>query len=531
MEDFQYLSANENYAESSLSTPPSRQNGTHSSGITLVLPPLKLGRPVKGGKKVKSKNGSSLQDPEVRKIPRPVKLKPLKEVLTKLITQIKKKDDYAFFISPVDPAQIPGYADVIKRPMDLGTMSAKVSHSRYRSLEEFAADFRLVTSNAKTFNPPGTIYHSEADRIEVWGLDHISKAAGTVIEYETDWNIEIEQDDEAALNVDDDDDGAHTMTPMDVDGSAAASPAPSLMTPVTQTKRGPRGPYKKGAAPTISESIDAEGRLPGSKDGLGAFPPESDWAKMMLSLKLKGKRYRTKKERLRMEKGGPPYCPDGSLDYTEMEDPFSILSSLVPDSPRRPQLTPLYPPLPPEVSSEGSLPPPISAPLKRPFLEISTTTKDTSSVLPNKRRRHWTIMRNAPARGKVKEKDDECFTPAWKVPREPNNTDYGSFGTLVGEVAEETGAKDVSTALGSENKLFSAIRSSVESKISDSENGADASSTGDEYWTDGRAVEAEQYITDIVFGGVDGWAYVRSLAAFMDGSDLSVNMTVYVFLL
>ena len=30
-----------------------------------------------------------------------------------------------------------------------------------------------------------------------------------------------------------------------------------------------------------------------------------------------GKRYRTKKERLRVEKEGPPYCTDGSLDYTE----------------------------------------------------------------------------------------------------------------------------------------------------------------------------------------------------------------------
>lgn len=30
-----------------------------------------------------------------------------------------------------------------------------------------------------------------------------------------------------------------------------------------------------------------------------------------------GKRYRTKKERLRMERGGPPYSADGSLDYAE----------------------------------------------------------------------------------------------------------------------------------------------------------------------------------------------------------------------
>lgn len=48
-----------------------------------------------------------------------------------------RKDDYAFFIRPVDPAQVPGYADAIKSPMDFGTMSVKVSRGKYRSLEEF----------------------------------------------------------------------------------------------------------------------------------------------------------------------------------------------------------------------------------------------------------------------------------------------------------------------------------------------------------------------------------------------------------
>lgn len=103
-------------------------------------------------------------------------------------------------------------------------------------------------------------------------------------------------------------------------------------------RRGPRGPYNKSSkdnpGPAVSESIDAEGRLPGSKDGLGAFPAGSDWARTMLALKLKGcsgylfplcsgsyglpgKRYKTKKERMRVEQHGPPYLPDGSLAYGE----------------------------------------------------------------------------------------------------------------------------------------------------------------------------------------------------------------------
>ena len=51
------------------------------------------------------------------------------------------------------------------------------------------------------------MYHTEAERIEAWALDHIQKASATVIQYETDWNIDVEKvDDAAPLNVEDDDD-------------------------------------------------------------------------------------------------------------------------------------------------------------------------------------------------------------------------------------------------------------------------------------------------------------------------------------
>lgn len=75
---------------------------------------------------------------------------------------------------------------------------------------------------------------------------------------------------------------------MDVDASLmAASPAPSA-SQAPPTKRGVRGPYKKNVNHTGAENIDSDGRLPGSKDGLSAFPPGSDWAKLMLALKRKG---------------------------------------------------------------------------------------------------------------------------------------------------------------------------------------------------------------------------------------------------
>ncbi|KAG1726832.1 hypothetical protein EDB19DRAFT_1751515 [Suillus lakei] len=475
MDDFDSFAADEDGASTSQSTVETRQNGHVPSGITLVLPSLKAIKAAKMGKKSKLKNLGSMQDEELKKASRPMKLKPLKEVLTKLIGQLKKKDDYAFFISPVDPSRVQGYAEMIKHPMDLGTMSTKVARGKYRSLEEFTTDFRLVVTNAKIFNPPGTIYYTEADRLEIWGLDHIAKASAHVIEYETDWNIDVEQDEDAALNIDEDDDHITSSTPRDIEGSqVAASPAPSSI-PQQYMKRGPRGPYKKGASTGISEGIDAEGRLPGSKDGVGAFPPCSDWAEMMVALKIKGKRYRTKKERLRIEKEGLPHLHDGSLDYTEMEDPFSLLNVLVPESLSKPQLHPLYPSIQANNPAQPLFPGPVN-PLLRPQLRN-----------PHHGARHWTIVRNASTRAKLKEKEDDEPQSTESI-RDPFPSDYGSFAALGAELASI------------ENRP---IKRSLKAGIDN------------EYWTDEKAEEAWDYVRDVVYGGVNGFAYVRSIAEFV----------------
>ncbi|OBZ72828.1 hypothetical protein A0H81_06717 [Grifola frondosa] len=484
-----------------------------SSGLKFVLPPLSSVKALKGKKKLKL-----VHDEGVKKIPRPIKLKPLKEVLTKLITQIKKKDDYAFFLEPVDPAHVPGYADVVKRPMDLGTMTTKVKRGKYRSLEEFASDIRLLATNAKTFNPPGTIYHAEADKIETYALDHIAKAAASVIEYETDWNIEIENDEEPVA-VDDEDTG-DKGTPMDVDEARAVSPSvASTQAQPTQHAGGRRARAKKQPG-TLTESLERDGGLPGAKDGLGAFPPGSDWADLMLALKLKGKRYRTKKERLRMEKGGPPYAADGSLDYTEMEDPFSVLSFFVPEPPSRPLLTPLFPTLPPSDPSEPPFPAPVNIPPSSTPPPVPTLSSNKHPKLKTKpRRRHWTIVRNPPGRGRAKDKEDEESEPQWRTPREPVATDFGSYATLTSTLAQERGFVDVGTELGSEEKVFKAVRESIEGRPAKRQKVEDAPiRSADDYWR-GKIGDAEEYIRDVVYGGVDGLAYIRSLAEFVTPSE------------
>lgn len=455
--------------------------------------------------------------------------------MSKLIAQIKRKDDYAFFLKPVDVANVPGYADLVKHPMDFGTMTDKVNRAKYRSLEDFASDLRLVTTNAKIFNPPGTIYHTEAERIEAWGLEHIAKASLTVIQYETDWNIEIEKDDE--VNIDDEEDDGFAATPMDMDdqnmrrsASVASQPQPG------PGRRGPRGPYRRQPntnLTTFSESLDADGHLPGSKDGIGAFPPGSGLAKTMIALKLKGKRYRTKRERQRFERDGPPLHPDGSVNYTQMEDPFSILSVLVRDLPSRPQLTPLYPPVNPVTQVPNS----ISAPQPQPPLNYVGATSVTPDyqlpALPvhpvgpqDGKRRHWLITRNATGRQKGKEREDDpeaiLDIPWWQVPRDAHATDMGSFASLAGGLADEMVRRGLPVH-DHEEMTLDLIRDDLdcESLAKTLEQKEVASGLGfpvSGYWTIQRASEAEEYIRDIVYGGVDGLAYARSLAEFVAGS-------------
>jgi hypothetical protein len=53
------------------------------------------------------------------------------------------------FKNPVDPAvdNVPNYFDVVKRPMDLRTIQAKMNRGEYATSAEFEADIRLIFQN------------------------------------------------------------------------------------------------------------------------------------------------------------------------------------------------------------------------------------------------------------------------------------------------------------------------------------------------------------------------------------------------
>lgn len=61
---------------------------------------------------------------------------------------------------------IVSYFDVIKNPMDLRTMGAKIEQGQYKNRFEFEADFRLMIDNAKQYNVLKSYVHNEALALE-----------------------------------------------------------------------------------------------------------------------------------------------------------------------------------------------------------------------------------------------------------------------------------------------------------------------------------------------------------------------------
>jgi hypothetical protein len=54
-----------------------------------------------------------------------------------VVSAITRKDTYGVFSEPVDSSLVPDYYDVIKEPMDFGTMRKKINKGVYVTLNLF----------------------------------------------------------------------------------------------------------------------------------------------------------------------------------------------------------------------------------------------------------------------------------------------------------------------------------------------------------------------------------------------------------
>lgn len=72
------------------------------------------------------------------------------------------------FATPVDPVELglDDYFDVIKKPMDLGTISRRLDNGSYHAFDDFKSDVRLTFENAMKYNDENSVVHEMAKELK-----------------------------------------------------------------------------------------------------------------------------------------------------------------------------------------------------------------------------------------------------------------------------------------------------------------------------------------------------------------------------
>ena len=84
------------------------------------------------------------------------------------VLEVVKRHECAWpFLDKVPIAEVPDYYDVVKDPIDIGMIERKVVEGGYYiTLEIFAADFKRLFNNCRTYNAPETLYYKHANKLE-----------------------------------------------------------------------------------------------------------------------------------------------------------------------------------------------------------------------------------------------------------------------------------------------------------------------------------------------------------------------------
>ncbi|KAK2770684.1 Transcriptional activator spt7 [Onygenales sp. PD_12] len=77
----------------------------------------------------------------------------LYEAAEKVLSELKAMTEHsAAFLTRVNKREAPDYYNIIKRPMDLGTMTKKLKAVQYKSKQEFVEDLNLIWANCLKYN-------------------------------------------------------------------------------------------------------------------------------------------------------------------------------------------------------------------------------------------------------------------------------------------------------------------------------------------------------------------------------------------
>lgn len=91
----------------------------------------------------------------------------------KIVCSLISRHESAVFRDPVDWKNLGlfDYREIVKNPMDLGTIKSKIENNKYTKIEDIAEDIRLVWFNCMLYNRDGSEYYHLADKFSK-GFEH-----------------------------------------------------------------------------------------------------------------------------------------------------------------------------------------------------------------------------------------------------------------------------------------------------------------------------------------------------------------------
>ena len=99
---------------------------------------------------------------------------------TRLVEDLMKHQDAAAFNDPIDklfPMEaIPAYFQVVKKPMDLGTIKKNLQSNHYHKKPPFMKDVRQVWTNCKLYNSEQSAYWQAANRMSLYFDQKVKEA-------------------------------------------------------------------------------------------------------------------------------------------------------------------------------------------------------------------------------------------------------------------------------------------------------------------------------------------------------------------
>lgn len=213
----------------------------------------------------------------------------LYEAAERVLMELKAQTEYAApFLQRVNKREAPDYFNIIKRPMDIGTMLKKLKTFQYKSKREFVDDLHLIWANCLRYNTdPSHPLRKKA----LYMRKETERLVPLIPDITVRDRAEVEADErkqqlgDAELDgVEDSDDeepimasrGRKAPSKKGKKGTGTARKAPQAQegTPTAESK--PAIPTVVGATPNVKQDFtraDSDAPMEGSRNGFSTPPP------------------------------------------------------------------------------------------------------------------------------------------------------------------------------------------------------------------------------------------------------------------